>query len=126
VTARLGPLGKVILIAIDMDAQVRFYRDTLGLTVAHPAGLDDYADQVWVEFDTGACSLALHGGGKGRLGDDAPKIVFDVDDVTVTREVLLALGVDVGEVFSPAPGIEVAFCRDPEGNRFSIDGAATG
>ena len=65
---QLGPLHELILYVADMQAQVGFYRDTLGLEVSYPAGLDDYSDQYWVVFNTGQCSLALHAGGEKRLG----------------------------------------------------------
>ena len=38
---------EIILYVEDMNAQVSFYRDTLGLPVTYPAGLEDYGDQVW-------------------------------------------------------------------------------
>jgi catechol 2,3-dioxygenase-like lactoylglutathione lyase family enzyme len=47
---RLGPLIEVILYVADMDAQVCFYRDTLGLPIANPQGLADYGEQMWVTF----------------------------------------------------------------------------
>ena len=33
----------------------------------------------------------------------------------------IILYVSVGDIHSPAPGVQVADCRDPEGNRFSIE-----
>lgn len=118
---KLGPLHELILYVQDMHAQVTFYRDTLGLPISYPADLDDYADQFWVVFETGQCSLALHGGGEQRLGEDAPKFVFKVDDIEQTRQELLAKNVNVSEVHSPSPGVHVADCQDPEGNLFSIE-----
>jgi predicted enzyme related to lactoylglutathione lyase len=73
------------------------------------------------ELDAGGIVLALHGGGQGRLGQDAPKIVFGVDDVEAARAALLANGVAVDEVRSAAPGVWVCDGRDLEGNRFSIE-----
>jgi catechol 2,3-dioxygenase-like lactoylglutathione lyase family enzyme len=117
----LGQLGEVIVYVEDMAAQVAFYRDVLGLSVIVPEGAFDAAAVYWVLFDTGDCKLALHGGGRRRFGEDAPKFVFFVDDIQAARKKLLAAGVPTGEIRSPAPGIEVADSKDPEGNAFSIE-----
>ena len=117
----LGPLHEIIVYVSDMDAQVRFYRDTLGLQIVHPTALDNYTDEYWVVFNTGECSLALHGGGSKQFGKDAPKFVFKVDDVSHVRKSLIASGVSVGEMRSPAAGVQVVDCKDPEGNVFSIE-----
>ncbi|MAS92103.1 MAG: hypothetical protein CMO55_02810 [Verrucomicrobiales bacterium] len=118
---QIGPLDELILYVQDMEAQVQFYRDTLGLEIAYPAGLETYADQFWVTFQTGACTLALHGGGEKAFGKDAPKFVFAVENVEETREALQARKVPVGEIQSPAPGVQVFDSRDPEGNYFSLE-----
>jgi hypothetical protein len=76
-------------------------------------------------MNTGACRLALHGGGKRRFGEDAPKIVFRVDDLPAARNNLLEQGVSMGEMRSPAPGVQVCDGKDPEGNRFSIEARQT-
>jgi predicted enzyme related to lactoylglutathione lyase len=117
----VGPLMEIIIYVSNMETQVRFYRDILGLKVAQPVGMSDYSQQYWVEFDTGACTLALHGGGAMRFGDDAPKFVFQVDDTAVARENLFAKGVQVSDIRSPAPGVSVVDGWDPEGNRFSLE-----
>jgi predicted enzyme related to lactoylglutathione lyase len=117
----VGALMEVILYVQDMDHQASFYRDVLGLKVKEPQGVQDLGDQHWVELDTGACILALHAGGQRRLGQDAPKIVFRVADVPEARRELLWQGVPMGDVRSPAPGVQVCDGLDPEGNRFSIE-----
>ena len=122
----LGPLHEIIVYVSDMDAQVRFYRDTLGLKIAYPDGRDNYKDESWVVFKTGQCTLALHGGGNRQFGTDAPKFVFRVDDVATVREALLDRGVPTSEIRSPAPGVKVVDCKDPEGNAFSIESRSEG
>jgi len=114
-------LIEVILYVIDMDAQVRFYRDIFGLDVHYPAGLSDYRQEFWVTLDTGQCLLALHAGGLGRLGADTPKIVSGVEDIHAARGHLVDHGVAIGEVRSAAPGVWVCDGRDPENNPFSIE-----
>jgi len=119
--ATMGHLMEVILYVQDMNLQVAFYHDILGLQVREPSGLQDFAETYWVELETGPCTLALHAGGEGLFGKDAPKIVFCVDDVPLVRSDLLGRGVPMGNVRSPGPGIRVCEGVDPEGNRFSIE-----
>ena len=116
-----GELMEVILYVQDMDAQVSFYRDLLGLEVRESKDQDDWTGVHWVELETGSCTLALHAGGQRRLGADAPKVVFRVPDVPAARQQLVQRGVPMGEIRSPAPGVQVADGVDPEGNRFSIE-----
>lgn len=117
----VGELMEVILYVQDMNAQVAFYRNKLGLALISPAGVSDFTHEFWVTLDTGACTLVLHGGGQRRLGADAPKIVFRVTDVEAARRELVARGVALSEARSPAPGVWVCDGADPEGNKFSIE-----
>ena len=94
----------------------------LGLTVAYPAGLDDYGDEQWVTFETGACALALHGGGTRQLGEDAPKIVFSVDDLASARATLIERGAKLAEIRPASSDTSVSDGADPEGNPFAIEG----
>jgi predicted enzyme related to lactoylglutathione lyase len=119
--AIVGELMEVILYVQDMGAQVSFYRDVLGLEVKEPLDRGDWTGVHWVELETGSCTLALHVGGQRRLGADAPKIVFRVSDVPAARQQLVQRGVPMGEIRSPAPGVQVADGVDLEGNRFSIE-----
>jgi predicted enzyme related to lactoylglutathione lyase len=121
IVAIAGELMEVILYVQDMDAQVSFYRDLLGVEVREPLDQDDWIGVPWVELETGSCTLALHAGGQRRLGADAPKVVFRVSDVPAARRQLVQRGVPIGEIRSPAPGVQVADGVDPEGNRFSIE-----
>lgn len=118
---KLGHISEVILFVEDMDAEVEFYRDKLGLAVTFPRNRDDYSNEYWVTFDTGDCTLALHGGGEGKIGQDSAKFVFEVDDVDKVRAELLSRGVEVGKIREAAPGILVCDGSDPEGHRFSIE-----
>ena len=114
-------LIEIIVYVQDMNAQAAFYRDNFGLEAMFPGGVTDYKDEYWVTLNTGACVLALHGGGKKRFGSDAPKLVFGVDDIQAAREELVKRGVKLGEVRSAAPGGWVCDGEDPEGNKFSIE-----
>ncbi len=119
--AIVGGLLEIILYVKDMQKQVHFYRDILGLPLRDLAGEADFSRHFWVEFETGSCTLALHGGGEGRVGQDAPRIVFQVADVEEARHALVEKGIKMGQYRIAAPGIKVCEGVDPEGNSFSIE-----
>jgi len=116
----IGGLFEVILYVRDMDAQVRFYRDVLGQSISWPAGLADYSAEHWVAIDTGAAKFALHSGGQVPQGTP-PRYGFSTEHIEQAREHLLKHGVPTSEVRSPAPGVQVVDCTDPEGNGFFIE-----
>ena len=114
-------LREVILYVQDMASQVEFYRDVLGLDVLHPADLNDSTMEHTVAFDTGACSLCLQAGGAKDLGEDAPRIVFHMEEVEAARDALLDMGVRLGDLRSAGPGVTICDGTDPEGNPFSLE-----
>jgi predicted enzyme related to lactoylglutathione lyase len=107
---------RIILFVRDVPTVGAFYRDVLGL--AEVTSPDD--PKEWLEFDAGACTIALHHGGietKGR--SRPPKIVFYSSDVAKTKAALTAKGANLG----PSQTTEhFQFCdgRDPEGNHFQV------
>lgn len=113
-------LIEVILYVKDMNKMVLFYRDALDLPLSNP-DIREHAKEDWVTYESGNCRLALHSGGDGNIGQDAPKIVFRVQDINSARFQLLELGVAASEIRSPAPGIFICDAKDPEGNPFSIE-----
>jgi len=117
----LTELMEVILYVQDMQDQVAFYRDKLGLCIKEPQQVEDYSTVFWVELDTGACTLVLHGGGQKHMGIDAPKVVFRVSEIEQARRALVKRDIPLGEIRSPAPGVLVCDGTDPEGNKFSIE-----
>jgi catechol 2,3-dioxygenase-like lactoylglutathione lyase family enzyme len=117
----IGEIGELIVYVRDMGAMVAFYRDRLGLSIAYPAGLDDYSGEHWVTFGTGQCTLALHSGRQDSAAAGQPRFGFFVDDIEARRSELLKQGVDCGEVRVAAPGIYVCDARDAEGNGFFIE-----
>jgi predicted enzyme related to lactoylglutathione lyase len=124
----LGRFDKVILYVQDMARMVAFYRDALDLPLTFPTGVADdaLAREVWVTFALGSgCTLALHAGGQGRLGEDAPTLVFAVADIATAGAALSAAGARMAEPFEAVPGVLVAKGRDPEGNAFSLESAAS-
>lgn len=104
----------------DMAKMVAFYRDILGLKLNYPQK-EDYSDEYWVEFQAGAITIALHGGGKSETASGAPKNVFEVDDVDAEHKRLQAAGVKLTDPCDVAPGVRSADGWDAEGNYFSID-----
>lgn len=112
-------LSQVILYVKDMAAEVHFYRDLLGLPIRYPKDKSDYSAEMWVEFETGECSLALHGGAADSPGIEH-ELVFTVDDIMTTWLALEEAEVDVGQVRMLETDEPIATGRDPEGHRFSI------
>jgi predicted enzyme related to lactoylglutathione lyase len=112
-------LTQMILFVKDMENEVSFYRDVLGLEIRHPHGLADYTNEMWVEFDAGVCSLALHGGANQAPGDQH-QLVFCVDDLEQTRLEMLEARITIGEIRLLEDGAPAAKGVDPEGHRFTI------
>lgn len=110
---------EMILYVQNMHAEVRFYRDVLGLTLHYPQGLKDYSDQMWVEFEVGNTLLALHGGASNQP-DTRHEIVFWVENVAQAREMIVAAGIEMNEIRDLEDGAPIAEGKDPDGHRFAI------
>jgi lactoylglutathione lyase len=108
-----------MIVVSDMDASVEFYRDKLGIPLK-------FQSPEWTEFQTGATTLALHGGGVKSSappsGDPSKQaghcsIGFNVEDVDKTYEELKAKGIRF--VMPPSQrdneGIRLAVAIDPDG-----------
>lgn len=108
-----------MIIVSDMDRSVEFYRDKLGIPLK-------FQSPEWTEFQTGATTLALHGGGvrydRAPEGDPSKQagtcsIGFNVEDVDKTFTELKAKGINF--VMPPTQregeGIKLAVCIDPDG-----------
>ena len=114
-------LSEVIVYARDLERLYSFYTGVFGLSVV--AGSPD---DGFVRFDTGSCNLCLHSGGEDHGGQDASKVVFEVEDAAAARSHLLDHGADIGEIRSPTPGTQVCDGVDPEGNAFSVESSPRG
>jgi catechol 2,3-dioxygenase-like lactoylglutathione lyase family enzyme len=111
---------QIILYVSDMDAEVHFYRDVLGLEIVYPqVALEDYSSEMWVEFDAGGCALALHGG-----ADNPPagshEVIFKVEDLEHARQEILNAGIHIAEIRLLEDGAPIAEGVDPDGHRFAI------
>lgn len=113
------PLREVILYVQNMKREVWFYRDVLGLSIRYPQGLSDYAEEMWGEFETGDCTLALHGGAQDQP-QTLHEIVFLVSDVAEARQAIIDAGITIGEVRPLEDGAPIAEGIDPAGHRFAI------
>jgi predicted enzyme related to lactoylglutathione lyase len=113
------PLMQIILYVKDMGSAVRFYHEILGLPIRYPAGLADYANEMWVEFETGDCTLALHGGDHEKP-EGKHEIVFEVEDVEAARGAIIAGGIEMKPTRILEDGAPIAEGIDPAGHRFAI------
>ena len=106
-----------MVVISDMRQSVEFYRDKLGMPLK-------FESPDWTEFQTGATTLALHGGGLKREGrqDESSyagtcSIGFNVSNLDQTFGELQARGVQF--VMPPTQregeGIKLAVCLDPDG-----------
>lgn len=114
-----GPLMEIILFVQEMESEVQFYRDLLGLRIRFPQNLQDYSKEMWVEFETGDCILALHGGARQKP-DKVHSIVFTVDNIEQARETILNAGIEISDIRPLEDGSKVAEGLDPAGHPFSI------
>jgi len=104
-------IRRIIVFTSQMPAMEAFYREVLGLKVVG-------REVGWVEFDAGACALALHAGG-GTPGKRPPKIAFHAADVAAARTALMQRGAKMGKVLA-ADAFAMCNGADPDGNPFQI------
>lgn len=110
---------QIILFVKNMDIEVRFYRDILGLKITYPKRLEDYSQEMWVEFTLGEGSLALHGGADSEP-DEHHEVVFWVENIQQAYEIIRSAGMQINEIRPLEDGAPIAEGRDPEGHRFAI------
>jgi len=108
----------------DMHLSVGFYRDTLGLRLK-------FESPSWSEFETGATTLALHGGtrtaGSEAVTQAGPaagtcSLGFSVPDLNSTYAELRQRGARfvMPPTEQPNEGILLAVCIDPDGLAISF------
>ena len=98
----------------DMDSAVRFYRDTLGMTLL-------FQSPFWSEFDTGETKLALH-----PASDENPagsvQLGLGVEDLDSFHADALNNGISFTSPPRDVHGSRIARFLDPDGAEISIGG----
>ena len=107
-------LNYAIKFVSDMDAAVRFYRDTLGMTLL-------FQSPFWSEFDTGETKLALHPASEENPAGSV-QLGLGVEDLDRFHAEAVANGI----IFTSEPrevhGSRIARFRDAEGAEITISG----
>jgi len=114
-----------MIMVSDMKRSIEFYRDKLGLPLK-------FESPEWTEFQTGATTLALHGGGvkanhpvhgngKEKFAGSC-SIGFNVENLNQTYQALQGKGVKF--IMPPTQqdkeGIKLAVALDPDGMPVSL------
>ena len=98
----------------DMDSAVRFYCDTLGMTLL-------FQSPFWSEFDTGETKLALH-----PASDENPagsvQLGLGVEDLDSFHADALNNGISCTSPPRDVHGSRIARFLDPDGAEISIGG----
>jgi predicted enzyme related to lactoylglutathione lyase len=101
------------VVAEDLGAQAAFYRDVLGFRQTG-SGAD------WVHFDVdGRLFEVLARSSLPQYDTRRFQVGFEVDDIALARDQLIALGVEAISDIEGSDG-RWAYFRDPEGNVFEI------
>jgi predicted enzyme related to lactoylglutathione lyase len=112
-------IGSVVLGVRDLDRAVIFYRDLIGLPLAHMKPAQSFA-----EFDAGGVGLKVVGGHEPSAPQYAV-IEIVVNDLDAAYAELSARGVDFPMPPTKQPwGGWLAQMRDPDGNLFYLTPAA--
>jgi predicted enzyme related to lactoylglutathione lyase len=106
------------VVAEDLEAQRRFYRDVMGFREI--AAAEDY-----VQFDLGEnrmFEILAKDPATPEYADRRYQVGFDVEDIQSARQQLIRGGVEpIGEIEGgEESGSYWAYFRDPEGNVFEI------
>ena len=115
----LKQVDYVMVVDTDMMRSIEFYRDKLGLPLK-------FQSPEWTEFQTGATTLALHGGGaaRGRHEEEGEtkhagtcSIGFSLEDLDRTFEELKGKGVlfALPPTLREGEGLRLAIALDPDG-----------
>ena len=103
-------VGYIIVFVRDMDTMLDFWRNRIGLQAR-------YSSSKWSELQLENTILALHKSTEATPRDTG--IVFNVEDIEETVELLHEKGVEVTSPQDIGAGIEALF-KDPEGNTYHI------
>jgi len=118
-TAAVGPLTQIILFVQDMAEEVHFFRDVLGFAIRTPQALKDYSEEMWVEFETGACIVALHARAKEKP-NNLHELIFTVEDIEQVRKAIIAAGIEMSAIRTLEDSAYITEGSSPSGHRFGI------
>ena len=107
-------LNYAIKFVSDMDAAVRFYRDTLGMTLL-------FHSPFWSEFDTGETKLALHPASEENPAGSV-QLGLGVEDLDRFHADAVARGISFSSEPRELHGSRIARFRDLDGAEISIGG----
>ena len=108
-------LRQVFVVAGSLDAQVRFYEDTLGLELQFRDG------DNWAQFAAGDVSFALAGEAEGLgAGVGQSVAVFEVDDIDAASRRIEESGGTVGALRDMGEHGRTQLVTDPEGAAFAL------
>ncbi len=106
----------------DVERAKAFYVEQAGFVLDHDHAVSDDLRFIQLTPPGSACSIALGTGiSDAPIGSARAQLV--VTDIRAARAELVARGVDVGDVQS-LPWGEFLFFEDPDGNRWSVQGAS--
>jgi lactoylglutathione lyase len=118
-------VGTVILLVLNMDRSVRFYKEILGLPVKNKTQSSD-----WVEFFNRETTLALHSVKKSKTDSDprtkdaklgtGTLVGFMVSDIDSTVDALKEQDVKFFKEPREEPFGRHAIIEDPDGHLISI------
>jgi catechol 2,3-dioxygenase-like lactoylglutathione lyase family enzyme len=107
---------RVLLVVSDPLKSAEWYKDVLGIEP-----LDVLTQPPRVQLKTQGTMLVLHRGRTKRC-EDPTYVHFHVDDFDSAVALLRQRGVQLGDIFSPSPGLRIVNFPDPDGNMLGIEG----
>jgi catechol 2,3-dioxygenase-like lactoylglutathione lyase family enzyme len=113
-------IDQIILRVRDLDEAVKFWTETVGLTLASRAG-------TFAFLNAGEIELTLNQMHKGSDDESLTEIVFEVDDIHAEHRALLERGVPFEVDLRPVTSdgereLLAAHFRDPDGHLASVVG----
>lgn len=109
--------ARTIFYVSNFDAALRFYTETLGLTLAYPT------EGGWAEFTLCDMSLCIHSGRVGTAPTaNVASFGFAVADFDAAFAFLKSKGVVMSEPFKPCGDLRVSSFQDLDGNALCIEG----
>ena len=107
-------LNYAIKFVSDMDDAVRFYRDTLGMTLL-------FQSPFWSEFDTGETKLALHPASEENPAGSV-QLGLEVEDLDRFHHEAIKSGISFTIEPRDMHGSRIARFLDPDCAEISISG----